>query len=336
MDEQPTEVPLVLSGYGPVGREFARHLASHEEDLARAYGVRLRVAAIRGSADEIRLGVGGPIPARDAWGVRGDLGETLDETGAGVLVQAIPSSAALRDIAAREAITALERGVHVVTATKTHLLSHWTRLEAAARTGGAMIRISGATGAALPGGDLARVGMRGLDCETIRACPNGTVTYVLDRLAEGSSLDDAVAEAQRRGIAEADPSADLSGSDSATKARLLAALLWGWDPAAIGVDAEAVDAATADLAAAAVRGGRRLRAVASARRDEPLRVRVALEETEVGDPLHSLVGPEKAIVFGCRDAGDVVISGGRSSPIGAALAMVKDVIDVTAVRGGFR
>jgi homoserine dehydrogenase len=336
MDGATMDAPVVLSGYGPVGQQFAAYLAARGGELADAYGVRLWTAAVRASTAEIRLRPDESVPDRVRWESSPPVAESLEATGARVLVQAIPSSPALREYAAQEALVALDRGVHVVTATKVHLLSHWARLDAAARRTGAMIRISGATGAALPGGDLARIGVRGLDCDAIRACPNGTVTYVLDRLAEGSSLEEAVAEAQRRGIAEADPSADLTGSDSATKARLLAALLWGWDPAVIQVEADAVDADTAAAAAAVSKAGRRLRAVASARREDPLRVRVRLEATEAGDPLHALAGPEKAIVFGCRDAGDIVVSGGRSSPIGAALSMVKDTIDVTARRGGFR
>ncbi|MFK0003028.1 hypothetical protein ACIQTZ_18810 [Paenarthrobacter sp. NPDC090520] len=53
---------------------------------------------------------------------------------------------------------------------------------------------------------------RGLGCETIRACPNGTSTFILDLLARGMGLDAAILEVQGRGIAEADPQADLSGS----------------------------------------------------------------------------------------------------------------------------
>ncbi|MGC0430787.1 homoserine dehydrogenase [Streptomyces sp. SAI-195] len=199
-----------------------------------------------------------------------------------------------------------------------------------------MIRISGATGAALPAGDLSRTSLRGLDCRTIRACPNGTVTFVLDRLAEGDTPADAIRAAQLRGIAEADPSADLSGEDAATKVRLLAALAWGWDPAEVRVHTQPVDVSTAGRALDAVSRSRRLRAVAGASLAEPGIVRVRLEETEPGDPLHALNGPEKAVVFGCPDAGDVTVSGGRSSPVGAALALVKDTVEVTAPRTGFR
>lgn len=326
---------VVLSGYGPVGQALVNHLSSHNDSLAERHGVLIRVAAVRASTDEVRLRQDQPVPPREQWAAAGSLAVTLEETGARVLIQAVPSSPAARDDAARDALTALSRGVHVATATKSHLLSHWRELHDTAVANGSMVRISGATGAALPGGDLARVALRGMGCDSIRACPNGTVTYVLDRLSEGASLDAAVREAQRRGIAEADPTSDLSGADAATKARLLAALLWGWDPASVQVHAEPVDSSTARAAADAASRGRRLRAVASARREQPHHVHVRLEDTVPGDPLHALIGPEKAVAFGCPEAGDITVSGGRSSPLGAALALIKDTIGLTAPTAGF-
>ncbi len=329
------DTPLVLSGYGRVGQAFAAHLGEHGRAIAARYAVDLRVVAVRASTGQCDLDHATGVPPRDTWGPLAPIEETIARTGARALVQAIPSSPALAEHAALEAITALRLGVHVVTATKSHLLSHWRALDAAARAGKALVRISGATGAALPAGDLARVSLRGLDCESIRGCPNGVVTFILDRLAVGQRLPEAVAEAQHCGIAEADPSADLSGADAATKLRLLAATLWGWNPANIEVSAQPIVGDTAAAAVAAVRRGRRLRMVGEARLDEPNRVRVVLAETEPGDPLFGLVGPAKAVTFACREAGEVVVSGGRSSPIGAALAMLKDTLDVTVPRVGF-
>lgn len=335
MDGDIARADVVLSGHGPVGRAFVGYLAREGTALGNQYGVRPAVAAVRARTHECRPDEDGTVPPRSRWTPLTPLAETLERTGAGVLVQAIPSSPELREQAAEEAVTALRRGLHVVTATKSHLLTHWRELGDAARAAGRMIRISGATGAALPAGDLARAGLRGTGCRTIRACPNGTATFVLDRLALGDSLEDAIAEARRRGIAEADPSADLSGADAATKTRLLAALAWGWDPKEVSVQTEPVDGTTAAVARTAALRSRRVRAVASAAADRPLHVRVRLEETGPGDPLYALEGPEKAVVFGCPQAGDVTVSGGRSSPLGAALALVKDTLEVTAPRTGF-
>jgi homoserine dehydrogenase len=216
-------IPVVLSGYGVVGAAYAEQLCSRADKLEQRHGVRLGLSAIQASTTEC-LVENGPVnsvvPPRTQWRPVRPLDELLAETGAVVFAQAIPSSPELADRAAQDALIALRRGVHVVTATKSHLLTHWSTLGAAADAAGCRIRISGATGAALPAGDLARVSLRGFGCRTIRACLNGTSTFVLDGLAAGTTLPEALAQAQRRGIAEADPSADLSGTDAATKVRL--------------------------------------------------------------------------------------------------------------------
>ncbi|MFB9965855.1 hypothetical protein [Sinosporangium siamense] len=327
---------VVLSGLGRVGRAFVEHIHSHGDDLAREYGVHVRVKTVRAGTEQCLLDGDGPVPPRSDWRPLTPLRSALNGAEADIFVQAIPSTPALREFAAEEALTALRNGVHVVTATKSHLLTHWSRLGQAAAESGTRIRISGATGAALPAGDLARSAMRGLGCNGIRACPNGTATFVLDRLAAGDSIDDAVREAQRRGIAEADPSADLSGADSATKLKLMAALLWAWNPECVRVESDEIDAGTSERAVAVAARGGRLRAVAQAHLAAPHLVRVVLEETAPGDPLYALAGPEKAVTFQSPDGGDVTVSGGRSHPLGAALSLVRDIIDIASPHRGFR
>ncbi|GAA4618123.1 homoserine dehydrogenase [Saccharopolyspora hordei] len=309
------DVPIVLAGYGPVGREYAELVHRERAQWRDRYGVDLRVVAVRGR--DTQAEVGAAVPPRVQWTAAEPLTDLLARTGARVLAQAVPSDGS--DRPARDALAALGHGAHVVTATKSHLLTHWRQLDEAARRAGRSVRISGATGAAMPAGDLARSVLRGFDVDAVHGCLNGTATFVLDQLAEGVALEAAVAEAQRRGIAEADPAADLSGADAATKLRLVTGLLWGWDPADVRVELEPVRAARADP-------GHRLRQVAGARRDDPGVVRVEVRPEPVGSPLGALTGPEKAVRYDCGDAGSVTVSGGRSSPRGAARAMVKDTI----------
>lgn len=299
-------VPIVLAGRGPVGRQFTELIAERGEQWRADHGLDLRVVAVRGREGE-RIGrEEGPLT---------DLGGLLERTGAEVFAQAVPSDGDPR--AADEALTALRHGAHLVTATKSHLLAHWTELAAAAT--GSSVRISAATGAAMPAGDLARSVLRGFDVRAVSGCLNGTSTFVLDRLAEGADLPSAIAQAQRSGIAEADPTADLSGTDAATKFRLLAALLWGWDPATTRFEGEPI----AEPFPVTPDGGR-LRHIASADRDEPGVVRVRLRAAD--GALAALRGPDKAVRYDCGEAGEIVLSGGRSSPRGAALSMIKDTI----------
>ncbi|MFF2346656.1 hypothetical protein [Pseudarthrobacter sp. NPDC058119] len=320
---------LVLSGFGAVGQAFV--------DAVSRDGSGLRIAAIRGHRTEAFLAHGSAVPERSSWEPLRPLGQALDRVRPAILVQALPSSPDAHARSLEEAVTALRSGVDVVTATKSHVLSHWRELEQAAVDGGSRIRISGATGAALPTADMARVALRGMGCTAVRACPNGTSTFVLDQLSAGVGLDSAVLEAQRRGIAEAAPSADLSGNDAATKVRLIAGLLWDWDVAQVSVQTEPIDARAPALALAAARQGLRLRAVASASLERPMAVTVRLEAVAPTDPLFHIAGPEKAMVFSCPDAGDITVQGGRSSPAGAALAMLKDALNLLGLSGvGFQ
>lgn len=329
-------VEIALLGYGLVARDLMALLGERDQDLRRRYGVALAVTGIRAARHEVilRPGATGPqaVPPRDAWAPVSDLAAFLAASAATIAVQAIPSSDGLVEPATAQVLTAFDAGMDVVTATKTHLVRRWGILAAAAIRTGRRVRISGATGAALPAADLARVSLRGFQCRAIRGSLNGTSSFVLEQLGAGGSLADAVRAAQSRGIAEADPSSDLDGRDAASKLVLLSNLLWGLGTSIDAVKREPIDESAAVRAADALRDGRRLRAVASAD-VETGRLEVGLEALEPGDPLFPLSGPEKAVAYDCGVVGQIVVSGGRSSPRGAAQAMLKDVLGLALETG---
>jgi homoserine dehydrogenase len=322
---EAADLPVVLVGYGPVGQAYARLVAGWTPDLAARHRCRPRLVAVVGRTTQHRV-VEGEIPPRVLWRPRGPLADLLADTGARVLVQAIPSSPALADVAAADAVTAWRLGAHVVTATKCHLLAHWRRLRQESAAARRNFGVSATTGAALPAADVATGALRGYDIRAVRGCLNGTTGFVLDRMSEGASLAEAVAEARRRGIAEADPTADLSGADAAGKIRVLTGLLWDWDVTTVAVRRTPVTDAVRTEAVAARRAGARLRAVASASVDRPGEVSVDLERVTPGDPLHAVDGPEKAVSYDCGAVGTVTVSGGASSPVGAATALLKDTL----------
>ncbi len=316
------DVPVVLAGAGPVGRAYLDLVAARSGYWRRRYDVNVHVCVLRGRDAQV-LPEGGP-PPREQWLPPADLASVLRDHRARVFVQAVPSSSEACPRATDELRTALAEGVQVVTATKTPLLTSWHEVDRAATEAGCAVRISGATGAALPAGDLARSTLRGFDVAAVEGCPNGTATFVLDRLAEGSELHEAIAAAQRLGIAEADPTADLSGQDAATKIRLLAGLLWAADVPSMQVSVSPIIEATAEEARAVAARGQRLRHVAVADTLESVRVETRAEP--VTSPLGGLDGPDKAVTFHCGEAGAITLRGGRSSPHGAALALAKDTL----------
>lgn len=330
-------VNVALFGYGPVGRDFVELVDECGPELGRRFGIRISLTGIRGATKQVVIGADGQthaaaIPPRDLWKPVAGLEDFLIATAASIVVQAIPSSEQLVDTATAQALAAFEAGADVVTATKCHLARRWSLLADAASGKGCRIRISAATGAALPAADIARLSLRGFRCLRIRGALNGTSTFVLERLAAGDALADAIAVAQSRGIAEADPTGDLDGSDAASKLVLLANLLWDLRASVDGVQREGIIDASAMRAVRAVRDGQRLRSVATADA-ETGRLEVRLEALEPGDPLYSLSGAEKAVAYDCGEVGEIIVSGGRSSLRGASQAMLKDVLSLVLDRG---
>ena len=131
--------------------------------------------------------------------------------------------------------TALRRGIRVVTANKALLAARGPQLQQLAHTHGTRIDFEGAVAGAIPVVRCIRSGAAGVGIERVSGILNGTSNFVLDQLAEGASLADAIAVAQQRGYAEADPTRDLSGEDAEDKLRVLAWLIFGVDPATLPV-----------------------------------------------------------------------------------------------------
>jgi homoserine dehydrogenase len=129
---------------------------------------------------------------------------------------------------------ALEAGRDVVTANKPVVAEHGALLEEHAARHGRRFAYSASVGGSLPAVELARAAGAGGRVRALEGVLNGTCNYILDRVAAGAPFAEALAEAQRLGYAEADPAQDLSGTDAASKLRILARAAFG---AELGQDA---------------------------------------------------------------------------------------------------
>lgn len=220
--------PLRVSfaGYGVVGQALAERL-QREPDF--------EIAAILVRDAQRPRAVAPPVPlatCRDAFlGVPTDIivdALSCDETGTLLCNAALP------------------QGVSIVSASKRVISAEQRRLAEAALAGRAQLLYSAAVGGSttvLETVDRARAA--GAIDEVIGVL-NGTVNFILQRLADGDIFDEALREAQHRGFAEEDPEADLSGADAAAKLRLIAHRAFGVEPRTIGIPAQRLDASLAD------------------------------------------------------------------------------------------
>lgn len=169
---------------------------------------------------------------------------------------------------------ALARGQHVVSASKRVVSSCHSSLFETARRSGASLLHSAAVGGGAPILEtVAEARGRG-PIEAVAGILNGTVNYILTRLARGDSIDDALVQARLAGFAEEDPGEDLSGADSAAKLRLIAHEAFGVDPAILDVETEALDKAGADRIAAS--GERWIQLASLSRTEHGIEAKVAL------------------------------------------------------------
>ena len=323
---------IAVVGFGHVGRAFARLLLRKRETLRETYGIDPCVTAI--------------VTRHHGW-AREDAGldlepllalQTLPRRDARPLIAALRADV-LVEVSTLDARTgqpaldhirdALRSGMHVVTANKGPLAHAYGELAALARERGRLLRFEATLADDLPVFNLVRYGLPAAQVLALRGIVNSTTNFVLSRTARGTPFADALAEAQRLGIAERDPSNDLEGWDAAAKATILARVLLGGSTTVDGVARVPIDAATGTKAAAAARRGHRLRPVV---RVQPDRASFGPEELDADDPLFAVDGFSMALEIETDVAGRLVVSLHDPHVEQTAFALLADLVDVAATR----
>lgn len=224
----------------------------------------------------------------------------------------------------------LEGLAHVVTANKGPAAFAYNELEALAESVDRVFFFEGAVLDGVPVFNLVRENMPAVIVEGFRGVINTTCHYVLSHMERGGALDDAVAEMQTRGIAEADPSHDLDGWDAAAKTAVLVNVFMGGAITPHDVSRTGIREIPRRDVADALARGRRIRLVASAsRRSGRLEARVEPELLDAGDPLAALGPTENALFLHTDLLGDVGIVQRSSSLKETAYALMSDLSHIS-------
>ena len=133
------------------------------------------------------------------------------------------------DVAGDVVTTALRRGKHVITANKQLIAQRGAELSKLAKDNGVCLRFAAAVAGGIPAIEVLESSLRGETITDIFAVLNGTTTYILTAIAQGEAYRAALAQAQARGWAEADPTDDVEGHDSAAKIAICASVVWNAD-----------------------------------------------------------------------------------------------------------
>ena len=226
------EIGVGILGFGTVGAGVADGLLRHREVMASRTGVDI---VLRKIADlDITTDRGIEIPA-------GVLTTDAPSVIADPSVQIVVETIGGTGIARKFVLDALNAKKCVVTANKKLLAEYGKEIFDTAEANGVDIYFGASVGGGIPIIRVLREGLVSNDIESIHGILNGTCNYILTRMErEGASFDDVLKDAQRLGYAEADPSLDIDGFDTAHKACILTALAYGFQPTLDQVQVEGI------------------------------------------------------------------------------------------------
>ncbi len=233
---------IALFGYGGVGKAFVR-LISQRQDQLRRMGMPVTLTCVAGRKGGIydERGIDTVSLARfsaegaEMMGFTGfsdgvDVETVIAGGNTDLAVIATPTDRKIGKPGIDIIKKLLKSGIHVVTADKGPVLLAYDELAKTAKKNGVQFAAGCTTGGALPAINGGMIDMAGAEIRSIEGVLNGTTNYILDRMeTSGISLCEALEEAKRAGIAEADPSLDIEGWDTAIKLLILAKLHMGID-----------------------------------------------------------------------------------------------------------
>lgn len=336
------DLKLVLAGFGNVGQAVAAQIGSDNPSalVLSITGVsdpRFGSIADPSGLDALQLleavqsggfeNLPGHLPDADVF-------QTIDHSGADILVEVTFTDLDTGEPATSHIRHALSRGLSVSTTNKGPIALHVEELEALAQANEAHLAYEGTVMSGTPTILVARESIASAGFKGSSGILNGTTNYIITRMEEGAGYEEALAEAQDHGYAEADPSGDVDGHDVAAKLSILARALLGLTIAPDAVEATPLKTLTSDDIRSAAASGHRWRYVGTIEGDGAgWRATVAPRRLDAAHPLASISGATNAITFDTESLGEVTVIGPGAGRAETAYSVINDLQRISQGRG---
>ena len=258
-----------------------------------------------------------------------DLAEWLRTAKVDALFEASSLNAETGEPAITHIRAALESGAHAISANKGPVLHAYRELTRLAEDKGRRFYFESAMMDGAPVFSLFRSALPAIEIRGFRGVINSTTTVILEAMQAGKSFDEAIAEAQRLGVAETDPSADIDGIDAAVKVVEVANVLMGASLKLADVACQGIRGITPAQLREAHENGEAWRLVSRARRqpDGSIVASVAPERLKLDDPLAQVHGTSLLIAFETDIFKELVISERDPGPEATAYGMLSDFVN---------
>ncbi|HVW58212.1 MAG TPA: homoserine dehydrogenase [Rhizobiaceae bacterium] len=319
-----------IAGLGTVGASVVRILSQKADELSRQCGRPIEVIAV--SARDRNKDRGIPLRSAQWFDDPVELAKSKDID---VFVELIGGE----DGAARASVkAALEAGHHVVTANKALLARHGLALAEIAEKKGVLLNYEAAVAGGIPVIKTMREALAGNEATRIFGILNGTCNYILTRMeAEGLSFDECLKDAQRLGYAEADPTFDIEGHDTAHKLAILTSLAFGSRIAAGDIYMEGISNITQADIRAAGELGYRIKLLGVAQKTESgIEQRVHPTMVPTASVIAQVHGVTNAVAIETDVLGELLLSGPGAGGNATASAVIGDIADIAKSRPGFQ
>ena len=335
---------IALIGFGGVGKALLR-LLEEKEALLRAEGIQAQVTWILASRggihreDGIRwselaphLEQGGGVFDFPQGGSRENtIQRFLERPDVDVAIDLLPTNKETGQPGLDCARALLSAGVHVILADKGPAMLGYESLAALAREHGVQLGLGCTTGGALPSINAGIMDLAGADIQSIEGVLNGTTNFILKEMEDtGCTYAQALTKAQECGIAEADPSLDVEGWDTAGKLLILTNVLMKQRKTLADISVTGITRLTPEEIRAARQQGKKYKLVGRTRRGAggELEMAVAPEALAPEHPLFGVDGKNKAVRYTSDTLGDLTVMGGASGVTPAAASVLRDLINI--------
>ena len=329
---------MLLVGFGVVGQSFAELVVSEGAKLGRDFGLRPKIVGLVDSKGAACSPDGIDIPkALDSKRSSGSLEklgaaympgmkglDAIQEIDCEVVVENTPTELSKGEPGLSHVRAAMKEGRHVICTNKGPLALAMPALMELAHHNEVMFKFSGTVGGGTPVLDFAKKCLEGSDIRSLSGILNGTSNYILSKMAsEGSNMKAVLAEAQKLGYAEADPTYDIGGFDTACKLVIVSNYILGASLSLKDVKIKGITEVSNENVDKAKAKGNTVKLIG---RMEKMAT-VSPEEIPVTHPLN-VSGTFNAISFNTHPAGEITLVGKGAGGKETASSVIRDLIEI--------
>ncbi len=334
---------LAVVGYGGVGKAFVELLEAKKSYL-HSEGLDIKVNYVLNSRGGVYAPGGIECPAligftkgggnlaQYKYGGSKDItfDSIMKKKDIDVLIEMTPTNKETGRPGMSYIKSALENGIHVITSNKGPVMLAYKELNSLAVQKGVQFGMGCTAGGALPTVNCGLIDMAGSNILSIEGILNGTTNYILEQMErEGTTYREALKKAMDIGIAEADPTLDVEGWDTAGKLLILTNVLMNREMKMNDISVEGITGITQAHIDEAKKEGRKYKLVGrTTNRDGRLDMTVRPEKIDKSHPLYNIDGRYKAVRYVSDTLGDLTISGGPSGVTPAAASVLRDLVNI--------